>query len=135
MICPLCSSALKWICTYLRGRSQCIFTKQTTSAYRQTNKVPQGSVLSPLLFFLYNNINDLKCCPNTYYFRILYADEPQVYVLVLADKIMKGIEAFPFAASKVMKWAEQNRLQVKQRQFSLICRICTVSILKSLQSP
>ena len=45
---------VKWLCSFLTGRSQAVAFRDVTLAYLSvTYSVPQGSVLGPLLFLLY----------------------------------------------------------------------------------
>src|SRR6218665_2387177 len=47
----ICSSALDWISSYLRGRRQAVMYDGGRSCVRKlSHGVPQGSVLGPLLF-------------------------------------------------------------------------------------
>ncbi|CAH2084018.1 unnamed protein product [Euphydryas editha] len=68
--------AIKWFSSYLRGRKQAIRTDEGTSDWCEVSAgVPQGGILSPLLFSLFiNSITSyLKC---QYH---LYADDLQLY--------------------------------------------------------
>ena len=66
---------LKWIESFLRDRSQCVVLGDIESSWRNiTSSVPQGGVLSSLLFVLYINILPEKIINKTK----LYSDEGQI---------------------------------------------------------
>ena len=71
--------ALKWISSFLGGRTQAVVLEgECSSEVPVTSGVPQGSVLGPLLFLLY--INDL---PENIQSQVrLFADDTAVYLTV-----------------------------------------------------
>ena len=73
----LCDSALSWISSYLKGRSQKVVTDTGESQWEAVaNGVPQGSVLGPLLFTVL--VSDLKDAIKRGRYH-MYADDTQLY--------------------------------------------------------
>ena len=71
-------SILKWFESYLADRKQYVFYNGTSSEVKAiTCGVPQGSVLGPLLFFLY--INYLPNISNRLQF-FLFADDTNIFL-------------------------------------------------------
>ncbi len=70
---------LKWIEGFLSNRGQqVIVSGQSFQAYPVTSRVPQGTVLGPLLFLVY--INDLpECVTST---GCLFADDCLLYQII-----------------------------------------------------
>ena len=74
-------------------------------------RVPQDSVLGPLLFSLY--INDVQqLFDGESVGHILYADDLQVYVQVPCDSIEEGIAKLSIVARKVSDWAIRSGLHL-----------------------
>ena len=68
-------TTLLWIHSYISGRQQCVHTNsQGSSSWLHTNlRVPQGSVLGPLLFCPYiNDIRDVLDASSTSYMQMIY---------------------------------------------------------------
>jgi hypothetical protein len=70
------STAVRFLKSYLRRRSQCVFVNAVFSEFLPVDRgVRQGSVLGPLLFSLC--INDLCAVVTSMYH--VYADDFQIY--------------------------------------------------------
>jgi len=77
-----------WFSSYLNNRTQTTQVGQHISDKAViTCVVPQGSVLSPLLFLLY--VNDIHKCSNKLRFYPLFADDTNI---LYADKNVKALE-------------------------------------------
>ena len=104
-------STLRWFWSYLCGRSVCVASGKSVSDFRDINiGVPQGSVLGPLLFCIY--MNDIQDFLDVSTFRLLYADDLQIYVQVPTNQIQQGILRLSESAKAIAVWAESNRLKL-----------------------
>ena len=101
---------LQWFRSYLSGRTQAVQIGSTVSdTLRITHGVPQGAILSPLLFCIY--LNDLpgapqKCCLES------YVDDSKLFLpFPLADTniAIRTLEEDLFA---VATWCCQNHLLI-----------------------
>ncbi|KAG6439065.1 hypothetical protein O3G_MSEX000456, partial [Manduca sexta] len=73
MISP---TALNWFSSYLQGRQLLVRLDDSSSSWRDIDRgVPQGGILSPLLFSIFINLltQNLQCAYH------LYADDLQIY--------------------------------------------------------
>ncbi|KAF2347419.1 Reverse transcriptase domain [Trinorchestia longiramus] len=103
---PNLGIATQWFQSYLANRSHAVRLENTISSPIQNNfSVPQGSILSPLLFFIF--INDFPSMPSNT--RIsMYADDVQIAPAKLshtktnAEMLLKHVKS----------WYDQNGLKL-----------------------
>ena len=109
-------SALLWFESYLSKRKQFVSINGEHSELREVScRVPQGSVLGPLLFLIY--INDLPNIPNKLDI-FLFADDTNIYYenesFIKLEKIVKELK-------NLYLWPTVNRLalNIDKRNFLL----------------
>ena len=99
---------LQWFERYLKNRKPFVQIKNFKSQIKSpTCGVPQGSILSPLLFILY--INDLTNVSDVL-FPILFADDTSVYIE--ADKESDLIKTLNEELAKLNIWLNANKLTI-----------------------
>ena len=98
---------LKWIGSYLRGRSQKVVINGVASNPRYINaSVPQGSILGPLLFLVYVNdlVDDLETTP------YLFADDTSLLEVINPTNPINSFEKMNRDLSSLSLWASQWRV-------------------------
>ena len=113
--------ALRWIQSYLAGRSQCIAIDKTTSCDRKlTFGVPQGSVLGPKMYCMYTRpVGDIARRYNMEHYS--YADDGQGFdVLELPLQWAETAERISACVGELQTWMDSNMLKLNQEKFEFI---------------
>ncbi|CAG9137853.1 unnamed protein product [Plutella xylostella] len=102
--------AVSWFSSYLRGRQQAIHCGPSDiSDWADLSAgVPQGGILSPLLFSTFINLvtSNLLC---SYH---LYADDLQIYNQVKLDDLDAGIAGINSDLEEILRWSRSFGISV-----------------------
>ena len=95
--------ALEWFSSYLRERQQSVHVDESSSTWCDLGTgVPQGGILSPLLFSIFINFITLRlqCAYH------LYADDLQLYCQAGVDNVTDAINAINCDLMAIKSWSE-----------------------------
>jgi hypothetical protein len=107
------TNTCKWFETYLTDREQTVVTyasdgtKMCSSPRTVDRGVPQGSILSPILFSIFTA--DLPKCIKTCKYH-LYADDTQLYCSFDAKNIQEAIKNINADLTSIYNWSDNNSL-------------------------
>ena len=129
--------ALVWFKSYLSGRTHSVKVGSTLSHPAALHyRVPQGSVLGPILFSLYTNpIGSIihSHCSINYHF---YADDTQLYITLSPENFSHSIQKLKNCLNDIQNFMFANKLKLNpdKTEFILIGsqKIVTNSSLTSL---
>lgn len=110
-------SARDWFHSYLQGRRQRVTMNDTTSEWCNTSSgVPQGGVLSPLLFSMYINsiTREVTCLHH------LYADDFQIYTQAPLEDIPVAITRINADLEKIADWSNRFGLSLNSIKSQVI---------------
>lgn len=110
-------TVIDWFRSYLYGRRQRIRIDDTYSSWCQLSAgVPQGGVLSPLLFAIFiNSIS--KQISSPYH---LYADDLQVYTQAPIEWLGEAITSTNSVLGNILEWSKQYGLTVNPTKTQVI---------------
>jgi exonuclease III len=102
-------AVVDWFQSYLLGRRQRICIEDSFSAWCSVDAgVPQGGVLSPLLFSIFiNSITDNLSC--SYH---LYADDLQIYTQSLFHELSSAVSVTNDNLSRISSWSKRFGLTI-----------------------
>ena len=106
-------SALKWFRSNLQDRFQSIkIGSSHSNLFKLKFGVPQGSVLGPLLFFLYTTpLGQVirKYTGVRYHF---YADDTQLFIHLSPDDSLKSFDRLKSCLNGIQVWMSENKLKL-----------------------
>ncbi|KAA5655277.1 hypothetical protein F3G58_31475, partial [Pseudomonas aeruginosa] len=113
------SGALDWFSSYLRGRQQSIHMDESSSSWCDLHSgVPQGGILSPLLFSIFINLitDNLQCAYH------LYADDLQLYAQAGVDSVSSAVGKINNDLSYIKSWSDSFGISVNPAKFQAITK-------------
>ncbi|CAK1591293.1 unnamed protein product [Parnassius mnemosyne] len=110
-------TVIGWFQSYLSGRRQCIRIDDTFSSWCDTIAgVPQGGVLSPLLFSIFINSIATKITSSYH----LYADDLQIYTHVSPSELHVAITTINSDLEQISDWAKTYGLKINPLKTQVI---------------
>lgn len=105
---PISTCLVALIQSYLSNRKQivCLYGEKSECIIPQSS-VPQGSILSPLLFALF--MNDLPCLIKTNI--LLFADDLKLFCRI---KSIEDVQKLQTDINTIFNWCEKNDLQLNR---------------------
>ena len=105
-------SALNWFASYLSGRSQFVdFNGYRSSSCQIRCGVPQGSILGPLLFLIYNN--DI-CNVSKVLDFILFADDTNIFFSHKDERLLS--QTLNSELLSLSEWCKVNKLSINLKK-------------------
>lgn len=112
------SNALKLIMSYLKDRKQAVYLNSNLSSFLPISAgVPQGSILGPLFFCMFNNDlpSVLKHCSIQ-----MYADDVQLHLSYPLGLVEDATARINEDLNLVMKWSTANQLRLNPKKSQVI---------------
>lgn len=112
-------SALKWFHSYLKDRTFSVnFANVSSSVVPLKYGLPQGSILSPILFSLYMRPLGSICRRYDISYH-MYADDTQIYFpLKVGDE--QSLQSLLLCLNEIKIWLSNNFLQLNERKSEII---------------
>ena len=113
-------SVLSWFESYFSGRFQSVSVHETLSTPSPLlNGVPRGSVLGPILFFLYTY--PLFTIANTHLLsHHSFSDDNQLYITGSASEISNLVSSTQSCISQLKSWMNVNKLKLNEDKTEMI---------------
>ena len=103
---------LEWIRSFLQGRTQqVLYNGQASKVQQLSFGVPQGSVLGPLLSFLYTAELSQVITQHGLRFH-QYADESQIYISTTVSEEALAVQRFTACVKAINDWMSSSRLKL-----------------------
>ncbi|KAF7243832.1 Dymeclin [Varanus komodoensis] len=121
-------TALQWFRSYLNGRFQKVVLGDYGSApWQLCHGVPQGSILSPLLFNIYMKpLGEVirRCGLRNHQ----YTDDTQLYLL-FSSKPGEAVAVLNRCLAEVMGWMRANKLKLNPDKTKVLDRVRSLGVL------